>query len=42
MDVEYLDGHATGAGFGVWLKENGLVGVAGDNGIGAGVREEAF
>ena len=42
MDVKDFDGHATGAGFGVWLEENGLVGVAGDNGIGAGVCEEAF
>ena len=42
MDVKAFDGHAAGAGLGVWLEEDGLVGVAGSYGVGAGVREEAL
>ena len=42
MDVEDLDGHATGTRFGVWLKEAWLVGVAGDDRVGAMVREETL
>ena len=41
-DVEDLDGQAAGAGFGVRLEEDGLVGVAGGDGVGAGVSEEAL
>ena len=42
MDVEDLHSHAAGAGFGVGLEEDGLVGVAGGDGVGAGVREESL
>ena len=41
-NVEDLDGHAAGAGFGVWLEEDGLVCVAGGDGIGGWVCEEAL
>lgn len=42
VDVEDLDGHAARAGFGVWLEEDWLVGVARGDGVGAGVREETL
>ena len=42
MGVEDFDGHAAGAWFLVWLEEYRFVGVAGDDRVGAGVREEAL
>ncbi len=42
MDVEDLEGQAAGAGFGVRLEEDGLVGVAGGERVGARVGEEAL
>lgn len=41
-DVEDFDGYAAGAGFGVGLEEDGLVGVPGGDGVGTRVREEAL
>ncbi len=42
MHFEYFDGHAAGPGFGVRLEEDGFVGVAGGDLVGAGAREEAL
>ena len=42
LDVEDFDAHAAGAGFGVWLDEDGLIGVACGDGVGARVGEEAL